>query len=94
MSKNKALKREQETRNFDFSEIMESPFGDEAISGMMGNVIEANNQQMRLAFDLTRLVVEKNSEKMNEEAIFSTFRRASKAVAENLPLKEIWGKLS
>ena len=54
MAKNKALKKEQETEDFDFSEMMmESSYGDEAINDMMSNVIEASNHQMRLAFDLT-----------------------------------------
>lgn len=93
MAKNTALKKQED--DFDFSEMMmESSYGDEAINGMMGNVIEASNHQMRLAFDLTKLVVEKSSENMNEEAIFLAFKRASKTVAENLPLKALWEKLS
>jgi hypothetical protein len=93
MAKNTMVKK-QEAEVFDFSEMMESPYEGEAINGMMGNVIEASNHQMRLAFDLTKLVVEKNPGNMNEEAIFLAFKRASTVVAENLPLKALWEKLN
>jgi hypothetical protein len=79
---------------FDFFDDLESPV-DEAITSMLSGFIEASNRQMETAMALTRLVVEKNTNaNMDEEKIFSLFKRASKIVAENAPLKELFEKLN
>lgn len=95
MAKNAALKKYQELEdNFGFSEDMES-FGDEAMAGMMSGLIEASNNQMMLAIELTKLAVEKSSAKdMDEEDVFSVFKKASGVIAESFPLKALWEKLS
>lgn len=93
MAKNKALKKHDEFMDVDFVEDFSSP-NDEAIAGMMAGLIEASNHQQKIAVELTKLVAEKTTEAMNEEKIFSTFKRASKVVSESVPLKELWEKFS
>ena len=96
MAKNNPLKKytEELQDDFDFSDDMESP-SDEALAGMMSGIIEASQHQQIMAIELTKLVVGKSSaEGMNEEAVFSVFKRASKVVSENFPLKDLWEKFS
>ena len=93
MAKNKTLKKYDELMDVDFAEDYSSP-NDEAIAGMMAGLIEASNHQQKIAIELTKLVIEKSSEAMNEEKIFSAFKRASKVVTESVPLKELWEKFS
>lgn len=92
MAKNSALKRQEED-DFDFSDMIGSP-GDDAINGMFSNLVGASNHQMNIAIELTKLVIEKGSvPDIKEEAVFSIFKRASKAVSESFPLKPLWDQL-
>lgn len=91
MAKNKTLKKYDELMDIDFTEDFSSP-NDEAIAGMMAGLIEASNHQQKIAIELTKLVVDKSPEAINEEKIFSAFKRASKVVNESVPLKELWEK--
>jgi hypothetical protein len=94
MAKNNTIKKykDKEDDIFDFSE--ESP-GDEMVAGMMTGLIEASNHQAMMAIELTKLVASKNSQaSMSENDIFSTFKRASKVVAESIPLKDLWKQFS
>ena len=59
---------------------------DEVIASMMIGLIKASNHQQKMAIELTKLVVEKSAETMNEEKVFLSFKRASKVVGENFPL--------
>ena len=93
MAKNKTLKKYDELMDVDFAENFSSP-NDETIAGMMAGLIEASNHQQKIAIELTKLVVEKSTEAMNEEKIFSAFKQSSKVVTENAPLKELWEKFS
>lgn len=96
MAKNNTIKKykEEVEDDFDFSFDMNSD-SNEALAGMMAGLIEASQHQQIMAIELTKLVVGANSTGcMTEENIFSTFKRASKAVAENFPLKELLEKFS
>ncbi len=74
--------------------IMDSP-DEEFALGMMSGLIEAYRHQQQTSIELTKLVVENNSAKpLNEEEIFSTFKRASQLVSEMSPIKELWGKMN
>lgn len=60
---------------------------------MMSNFVETNTLQQMVALELTKLIVEKSpAENMNEENIFSVFKRATKVVIENSPLKALLEK--
>jgi hypothetical protein len=94
MAKNKSLKKyDDEPFDLHYVEDVSSP-NDEAISGMMVGLVEASNHQQKMAIELTKLVVEKSPEAMDEEKVFSSFKRASKVVTEYFPLKELWEKFS
>jgi hypothetical protein len=97
MAKNNALKKHKvEEDVFDFSEMMEEgSYNDELMAGVMNGLIEASNNQMLLAIELTKLAVEKNPAKeMNEDDVFSIFKKASGVIAEKFPLKALWEKFS
>jgi hypothetical protein len=96
MAKNSALKKRKEFEDaFDFSEIMEPSYDDELMAGVMNGMIEASNNQMMLAIELTKLAVSKNTAKdMNENDVFSIFKKASGVIAESFPLKALWEKFS
>lgn len=93
MAKNKTLKKYNELMDVDFEEDFSSP-NDEVIAGMMAGLIEASNHQQKIAVELTKLVVEKSTEAMSEEKIYSAFKRASKVVKESAALKELWEQFS
>jgi hypothetical protein len=67
---------------------------DEFIAGMMDGMIQASNHQQVVAIELTRLVLQKSAENVDEKYIFSVFERATKLVVDNIPLKELWDKFS
>ena len=90
MAKNKTLKKYDELLDLDIDFPENLSPQDEAVAGMMMGLIEAGNYQQKMAIELTKLVVEKSTETMDEEKVFSAFKRASKVVIENFPLKEIW----
>lgn len=95
MAKPSVIKR-QKTPDFDFSEIlkMDSSLDEETVLGMMTGFIEACRHQQQTAIELTKLVIEKSvSEKIDEQEIFSTFKRASQAVSEVSPMKELFEKM-
>lgn len=59
-------------------------------AGIMGGIIEAGNHQASMALELTKLIVAKSADQtMTEDKIFSTFKRASKEVSDNFPLKSL-----
>ena len=93
MTKASSIKNPQKQKipNFDFSDLSSD---DEMALGMMSGLIEAYRHQQKIAIELTRLVVEKNTtENMSEEEVFSTFKRASHAVSEVSPIKELFEKI-
>lgn len=95
MSKSNMLKKHKEIEDgFDFSALMDPSYDDEAMAGVMNGLIEASNNQMMLAIELTKLAVEKSTAKdINEDDIFSVFKRASGVIAESFPLKALLEKL-
>jgi hypothetical protein len=90
MPKSKALKQQGVRVNF----LQEENPDNEVMAGIMHGIIEGSNQQQQIAIELTKLVVQKSSEQMNETDIFSTFKRATQVVSEQTPLKEFWEQFS
>lgn len=79
--------------DFDFQDIFQSGENDEAIAGFMHGIIEASNNQMTLAVELTKLVVNKSTNNMNEDEIFVVFKKASDVIANSTPMKGLMGQL-
>lgn len=95
MAKNNMLKKhEEEVADFDFSEMMDSSC-DEEMMGFMQGILEASNNHMTLALELTKLAVEKNgAASMKEEEVFSVFKKSLGVISESFPLKKLWEKFS
>lgn len=92
MIKKKTLKKYDESDDFDFSDEMDGA-GDEVIAGFMSGLVEASNNQVRAAIELTKLIGEKSSGNMSEEQVFSAFKKAIRIISESIPLKEMWEKI-
>jgi hypothetical protein len=94
MAKNNMLKKHKDVEDdFDFSAMMEPSYDGEVMAGVMTGLIEASNNQMMLAIELTKLAVGKSTAKdINEDDVFSIFKKASGVIAESFPLKELLEK--
>lgn len=65
------------------------------MADVMNGMMEASNNQMTLAIELTKLAVSKNTaQDMNEDDVFSIFKKASGVITESFPLKALWEKFS
>ena len=97
MSKSNLIKKHKESElvdDFDLSDFLDSP-GDEAVAGVLQGLIEASNNQMTLAIELTKLIVNKNANNtMNEDDIFGILKKSTKVIAENFPLKTLLEEFS
>ena len=89
MAKKNALKaREEEI--FDFHEMSDDDAYDEGtMIGVMSGMLEASNNQMMMAIELTKLIVANNPVKNMEDHVFSVFKKATKVIGENFALKNI-----
>lgn len=94
MAKDTKLKKFEEDfeDDFDFSDAMGCD--DEAITEIMGDLMETGNHQMIVALELTKLAVEKSTRDMDEEKVFAAYKQASKIVAENFPLKAVFERFN
>lgn len=96
MSKNnKAIQKMEESEeeiDFDFGMCQEDH--DENTFEMAEIVMESANFQMMRAMELTKIVVDKNSSPMNEDEIFSIFKKAFRVVDEVNPIKAILNNLT
>jgi hypothetical protein len=93
MAKNSIVKRSKEVEeDFDFSDMMDSP-EDEAMIDVMQGMLEASNNHMSLALELTKLVLQKNAATaMREEEVFSVYKKSLGIISESFPLKALWEK--
>lgn len=66
---------------------------DQGIDAMM-SMVQASNDQMQIAVELTKLVLAHTADKaMTEDKIYTVFRNASKVIGENPALKSMMGQL-
>ncbi|NSL17256.1 hypothetical protein HRQ65_02510 [Tatlockia micdadei] len=87
MAKNKIAKKEQLALDDDFEFMFNddlSSFGEEDMTSAINGLINASNQQMKIAFELTKLIVGSNN---TEDQVFSVYQKALKIVCENYSLK-------
>ncbi|KTD24043.1 MULTISPECIES: hypothetical protein [Legionella] len=93
MAKNKIAKQEEiitpDSFDFMFSDDL-PPFDEANMTGAINGLIEASNQQMKIAFELTKLIAGNNN---NEEQVFSVYKKAVKIVCENYSLKNLLNEL-
>ena len=75
---------------FDFNEMSyEDSYDQDAMVGVMSGMLEASNNQMMMAIELTKLIVANNPVKNMEEHVFSVFKKATKVIGESFALKNI-----
>lgn len=89
--KNSLKKRNEELSVYDFSH---DSYEDEAYDhgtmvDVMSGMLEASNNQMMMAIELTKLIVGHNPVKNMEEHVFSVFKKATQVIGENFALKNI-----
>jgi len=89
----KTNKLAQKEEFFDFNEYNDSP-GDEVVAGFVSGMIEASNNQAKMALELTKLIVNNApSDKIDEKFVFSVFEKANKVVSKNQSLPELLKKV-
>jgi hypothetical protein len=96
MAKNKKVIQEEFEEVFDFSD-MDDMYDDGAMSEVMQILMESSNHQMKMAVELTKLIVENNLAKnADADAVFSLFKKASKVISEthnlNVLMEELGSK--
>lgn len=75
---------------FDFDEMSyEDSYDQEAMVDVMSGMLEASNNQMMMAIELTKLIVANSPAKNMEEHVFSVFKKATKVIGKNFALKNI-----
>ena len=88
MAKKNTLKVHEE-EIFDFSGMSDDGYDDGTMIGVMSGMLEASNNQMMMAIELTKLIVGNNPVKNMEDHVFSVFKKATKVIGENFALKNI-----
>ena len=59
------------------------------MAGVMSGMLEASNNQMHMALELTKLIVSGSTVKNMEEHVFSVFKKSLQVVGENFALKKM-----
>ena len=86
--KNTVKVRDEEI--FDFNDMSyEDSYDQDTMMGVMSGMLEASNNQMMMAIELTKLIVANNPVKNMEEHVFAVFKNATKVVGENFALKNL-----
>ena len=81
------------TEMFDFSEMLDSSMNDAAIADVMTSLVETNNNQIRFAVELTKIIVDKTTKEMSEDDVFATFIRACDVIKENFHVNKLLAQL-
>lgn len=90
MAKKNSVKKQELPDVFDFSDMSyDDAYDQETMVGVMSGMLEASNNQMMMAIELTKLIVANNPVKDMEEHVFSVFKNATKVIGENFALKNI-----
>lgn len=93
--KNSLKKQDKELSVYDFSddayeEAYEEAYDQGTMVGVMSGMLEASNNQMMMAIELTKLIVANNNAVKNmEDHVLSVFKKATKVIGENFALKNI-----
>ncbi|MBA2649201.1 MAG: hypothetical protein H0U75_06290 [Legionella sp.] len=91
MAKKNSIKKQDELPDvFNFSDMSyDDSYDQETMVGVMSGMLEASNNQMMIAIELTKLIVANNPVNNMEDHVFSIFKKATKVVGENFALKNI-----
>ena len=92
--KNSLKKQDKDLSVYDFSDdSYDDSYDQEAMVGVMSGMLEASNNQMMMAIELTKLIVANNPVKNMEDHVFSVFKKATKVIGENFALKNIMDQM-
>lgn len=91
MAKKKPLEKQEELPElFDFSDMSyDEAYDQDDMMGIMHGMLEASNNQMLIALELTKLIVSNDTVDNREEQVLSAFKKATQVVSENVALKNL-----
>ena len=91
--KNSLKKQDKELSVYDFSDdayTYDDAYDQGTMVGVMSGMLEASNNQMMMAIELTKLIVANNNPVENmEDHVFSVFKKATQVICEGFALKNI-----
>ena len=87
MAKKNQLKKHEEY--FDVTPFDDEEYSNDMMTGIMSGMLDASNNQMMMAIELTKLIVGNSTIENREEHVFSVFKKAVKVVGENFALKNL-----
>ncbi|USQ14592.1 hypothetical protein J2N86_04580 [Legionella lytica] len=81
---------ENQEDEMDFMSLFEEEgYSEDMMVDVMRDTIAACNNQMQIAVELTKLIIEGSITENREEQVFSVFKKAVSVVSESFPLKNI-----
>lgn len=86
MSKKKSVVVVEEDNMFEDFDLDDMHYPEDGMSDVMNGMLDASNQQMSIALELTKLIVGNNP---TEEQVFSVFKKATQVVGDNFALKKL-----
>ena len=91
MAKKSAAKKHDVIEMENFMASLDFPeCGHDDAAAIFAEYVEVTKHQQNIAIELTKIIVEKNSdEKMNAEEIFSIFKQATEVAIESYPAKTL-----
>lgn len=91
MAKKKPVEKQEELPElFDFSDMSyDEAYDQDDMMGIMHGMLEASNNQMLIALELTKLIVSNDTVDNREEQVLSAFKKATQVVSENVALKNL-----
>ena len=89
------MKNKKTNIDYDDSDMMDLFNDTDEAQGMMEAVFSAINSQMNNSVELTRLIIEKQSNtNMTEEDIIDLYKRCTKSVFQTSPLNKLIEQIS
>ncbi|MDR3503875.1 MAG: hypothetical protein P4L79_14955 [Legionella sp.] len=88
MAKKNKIENQEEEMDF-MSLFEEEDYNNDMMVDVMRDTISACNNQMQIAAELTKLIVDGSITENREEQVFSVFKKAVSVVSESFPLKNI-----
>lgn len=92
MAKKNQIENQEEEMDL-MSLFEEEGYSDDMMVDVMRDTISACNNQMQIAAELTKLIIDGSVSENREEQVFSVFKKAINVVSESFPLKNIMSQL-
>jgi hypothetical protein len=92
MAKKNQIENQEEEMDL-MSLFEEEGYSDDMMVDVMRDTISACNNQMQIAAELTKLIIDGSVTENREEQVFSVFKKAINVVSDSFPLKNIMSQL-